>query len=135
MTAPNQHRLKLILEPGAFAIVRFSPGTTIPFDYSRAFFSLTHGRDELSLVCSEELIPANLKVERDRALLRVAGPLDFALVGVLASLTSPLAEAGISIFVISTFDTDYLLVPTKDLPQAITALEHAGHTVQRSATA
>lgn len=135
MAAPNQHRLKLILELGTFAILRFPSGTTIPFDYRRGFFSLTQTRDELSLVCSEEIIPTTIKAERGRTLLRVAGPLDFALIGVLASLACPLAEAGISIFVISTFDTDYLLVPHQDLPQAITSLERAGHTVQRSTTA
>jgi len=65
----------------------------------------------------------------------VNSPLDFSLSGILASLTAPLAEAGVSIFAISTYDTDYLLLAEKDLDSAITALEDAGHTVYRSQTA
>lgn len=128
-------RLKLFLEPGAFAITRFPSGSTIPFAAGGAFFSITQTRDELSVVCQQELVPSHLQAERDRALLRVAGPLDFLLTGVLASLLSPLAEAGISVFALSTHDTDYLLVRQQDLQSAVAALERAGHTVQRSTTA
>jgi len=66
--------------------------------------------------------------------LGVKGPLDFALTGILASLTGPLAEAGVSIFSVSTYDTDYLLVAEHDLERGIAALERAGHTVRRSQT-
>lgn len=135
MASIQPHQLKLIVEQGTFAIVRFAPGQAIPFDYQHGFFSLTHTPDELSLVCGEELLPAPTKAERGRTLLRVVGPLGFAMTGVLASLASPLAEAGISVFTISTFDTDYLLLRIEDLVRAISALELAGHTVQRSSTA
>jgi hypothetical protein len=135
MTAPHQRQLQLTLEPGAFAIARFAAGSTIPFDYRAGFFSITQTRDELSIVCQQELVPARVQAERERALLRVAGPLDFALTGILASLLTPLAEAGISVFVLSTFDTDYLLIRKTDLERAIAALESRGHTVQRSTTA
>jgi uncharacterized protein len=135
MAAQYQHHLKFIVEPGSFAIARFVPGTPITFDYSAGFYSLTQTRDELSLVCLQNVLPANAKAERNRALLRVAGPLDFSLTGIIASLASPLAEAGISIFSVSTFDTDYILLRNEDLARAITVLERAGHTVLRSATA
>ena len=62
--------------------------------------------------------------------MKVEGPLDLSLTGVMASLAGPLAEAGISIFAISTYDTDYLLVKAPDLDEAMAALRQAGHTVQ-----
>jgi uncharacterized protein len=132
---PPPHSLRLIVEPGRFAIARFARGAQIPFEFSRGFSSLTQTEDELSLVCAEELIPESVRAERGRALLRVAGTLDFGLTGVMASLAVPLAAAEVSIFTVSTFDTDYLLIKSEDLPRAITSLEKAGHTVQRSTPA
>ena len=84
---------------------------------------------ERSLVCRQDLAPTGSRVERDWRALTVAGPLDFALVGVLAALTMPLAGAGISIFALSTFDTDHLLVKSDDLDGATVALTGDGHTV------
>ena len=72
-------------------------------------------------------VPANVKVEPKWRCLKVKGPLDFALTGILASLANPLARAGISIFAVSTFDTDYLLVKEGDLERAAEALSIAGH--------
>jgi hypothetical protein len=85
--------------------------------------------DELSVVCQEELVPANIRAENGWRGLKVEGPLDFALTGILAGLASALAQAGVSLFAISTFDTDYILVKEKDLAKAIRALEQAGHRV------
>lgn len=84
------------------------------------------------MVCEESLMTASAKVEGGRALLRVDGTLDFSLSGILASLTVPLAEAKISIFALSSYDTDYLLLRQTDLDRAIAALERAGHSVKRS---
>jgi len=96
------------------------------------FVSLTHTHEELSGVCEESTLPVNVTAQRGRRLFRVKGPLEFSLTGILASLTGPLAEAGVSIFSISTYDTDYLLLAEHDLELAIAALERAGHTVHRS---
>jgi hypothetical protein len=71
-----------------------------------------------------------VKAEKDWRCLQVVGPLDFALTGILASLLIPLAEAGVSMFAISTFDTDYLLIKETTLEVAITALRNAGHYVE-----
>jgi len=86
--------------------------------------------EELSIVCEEDHIPSGVHAERGFAGLKVVGPLDFSAVGVLAALTAPLAAAGISLFSISTFDTDYILVRLTDLPDAIDALRESGHIVQ-----
>ncbi len=95
------------------------------------FHSLTRTEEELSLVCAGADVPARLAAERGFCRLTVRGPLEFSLVGVLASLTAPLAEAGVSLFSISTFDTDHVLVRETDLDRACAALEAAGHRVAR----
>jgi hypothetical protein len=79
----------------------------------------------------QEAVPDDVSCERGWRGLRVCGPLAFSLVGVLAGLLSPLAEAGIRVFVLSTFDTDYVLVKEETLEQAIQALEMAGHRIER----
>jgi hypothetical protein len=97
-----------------------------------AFVSITRTEDELSLVCEENRAPAGARVEGGWRLLRVAGTLDFTQVGVLAALCVPLAEAGISIFSVSTFDTDYLMLKEANLRAAIEALREAGHDFEVS---
>ena len=84
---------------------------------------------EISVVCETEYVPENASAREDgwRA-LRVAGTLDFSLTGILSSLSSTLAENGVGIFAVSTFDTDYILVKARDLEKAVRALENAGHT-------
>ena len=85
--------------------------------------------EELSIVCAEQAVPAGVTCQRGWRGLKVAGPLDFALTGVLASLAGPLAEAGVSIFAISTYDTDYLFVREEQLGTAIDALRRAGFAI------
>jgi hypothetical protein len=97
-----------------------------------SFLTITRTASELSIVCEESAIPADAHAERKRRLLQIEGTLAFTLSGVLASVATPLAEAEVSIFAISTYDTDYILVADEDLDRAITALEGAGHKVQRS---
>lgn len=81
------------------------------------------------MVCAQANVPANVKCERDWRALKIEGQLDFALTGILASIATPLADAGISIFALSTFDTDYVLVKTEKLQQAINVLQSAGHQI------
>jgi len=92
-------------------------------------FSITRSTDELSIVCRDEDVQAAAKVERGWRCLRVAGKLDFAIVGVLASVIDPLAEAGVPVFVVCSFDTDYLLIMERDFQRALGALRAAGHRV------
>ena len=85
---------------------------------------------ELSLVCADEAVPHGVVAERPWRALEVAGPLDFALTGVLADLATALADAGIPIFALSTYDTDVLLVGEAHLDAAVAALRGAGHDVE-----
>jgi hypothetical protein len=112
------------------AVCRLDPDAHIPhWALGGGFLSITRTGDELSLVCPQDAVPEEIVCERGWRYLRVAGTIPFSVVGVLARLTLPLTEAGISIFAISTFDTDYLLIKEHDLARAIDALGRAGHSV------
>jgi hypothetical protein len=125
------HRLSLIVQNGRFAVCRLPAGSPIPgWVTTDGILSITSTSGEVSIVCREEAVPEGVRCESGWRCLGVAGTLDFALVGVLASLLVPLAEAGVSIFALSTFDTDYVLVREGDLDRAISALRATGHEVQ-----
>jgi hypothetical protein len=94
-----------------------------------SFLSVTRTADELSVVCAQDAVPGGVRCERGWRCLRVAGTLEFSLVGVLASLLGPLADAAVGVFVVSTFDTDYLLVKERDFGRAVEALRRHGHPV------
>ena len=129
----NIRPLELSLLPGHFAVCRLDPGASIPsWVLQGSFFSVTRTADELSIVCEKTLVPPGTRYEPNWRLLKVYGPFDFSQVGVLASLVGPLAEAGISLFTVSTFDTDYLLVASDNVEAAIAALVKSGHRVSRS---
>ena len=120
--------LTLSLLPHTFAICKLEPEADIPsWAVAGDFFSLTRTKEELSLVCPQEAVPEGLLCEKGWRCLKVEGPLDFSLTGILASLTAPLAQAGISILAVSTFDTDYLLVNAGIVEMAIRELKKAGH--------
>ncbi len=91
---------------------------------------MTYTTDELSIVCPGSSVPADVRCEKGWVAIKVRGPLDFSLTGILAALASPLAADGIPIFALSTFDTDYVLVKEQDLLRAKKALERAGHTFE-----
>jgi len=122
--------LTLSILDGAFAICRLDANSQVP-EWAMAgdFFSVTCAADEMSIVCSQDVVPDGVRGERDWRCFRVEGPLDFSLTGILNSLTAPLAAAGVSIFAISTFDTDYLLVNDKDFDRAVEHLVAAGHII------
>jgi len=127
------HQLLLTLFPKRYAIARFSPDEKIAMDYSRSsFFTLTKTDEEISVVCEQQDLPANVRAERDRRLLRIDSVITFELTGILASVAFPLADANISIFAVSSFDTDYILIADHDLEPAIVVLENAGHKIHRS---
>jgi hypothetical protein len=120
--------LSLSILPESFAIARLSPEAPVPpWAGSGALQSVTRTPEELSIVCRENAMPAGVTGRRGWRAIRVAGPLEFSLTGILASLATPLAEARISIFAISTHDTDYILVPDPKLGPAVDALTAAGH--------
>jgi len=120
-------RLSLATLPGLFAVCKLRNGESIPsWALSGSFCSLTRTPDELSIVCPQELVPEGVEAVRGWKSLKVDGKLDFTLVGLLSSLTSSLAHAGISIFAISTYDTDYLFVKENDLDRGVAALQKSG---------
>ncbi len=125
--------LTLILLPQPLTIARLDPQDlqmSVPAAlWQDSFWGLMRTEEELSLVGSSEVLRVCDRCEPGWRALQVVGPLDFALTGILASLASPLAAAQISIFAISTFDTDYVLIKESDLQQAIQVLIKAGHQV------
>lgn len=124
--------LTLEILPGRFAVCRLSADQPLPsLAPGPALLALVRTPDEISLVCPEQDAPQGARAETGWSALKVLGPLDFSLTGVLASLAGPLAEAGVSLFAVSTFDTDYLLVREAALPAARDALESAGHAFKK----
>src|SRR3954453_22248664 len=112
--------LTLIGLEGTYAVSRLSPDASIPaWATAGPFVSITRTAEELSIVCPDREIPSDVPTERPWRGIRLAGPLDFSLVGVLASLVGPLARAGIPVFAISTFNTDYLPKRATDLNPAM----------------
>jgi len=123
-------RLDLVILDGRLAACRLGPAEGLPaWATGGGFVSITRTADELSVVCPESSVPEGVRAERGWRSLRVSGVLDFSLVGVLGSLAVPLARSGIGIFVVSTFDTDYLLVKEVDLARAVEALVADGHAI------
>jgi hypothetical protein len=119
--------------PGRLAIARLDPLAAIPewAQQVAPLVSITRTRDELSVVCPEEWVPESVLRSTGWFCLRVTGPLDLASVGILAALVDPLRDKGISVFALSTYDTDCLLLPEVQRKDAITALEAAGHQIQQ----
>ena len=127
------NRFPLTLLPEAFAVCRLDPAEQAPawvLEAGGPFASVTRTDDELSVVCVEEDVPDTAtKVERGFRAYKLQGPVPFSTVGVVSGLTKPLAEAGISVFVVSTFDTDYLLVKDSSVKRASHLLDKAGFSV------
>lgn len=130
--SPAERPVSLTLEhrPGTLAICRLAPDAPVPaWASSGTFHSVTRTTDELSIVCDATVVPADVHAERDTTAIRVVGTLALSMVGVLSALAAPLAVATVPIFVISTFDTDWLLVRTSDYARAVRALADAGFPV------
>ncbi len=130
---PPRPRLPLELLSDTLAICRLDAKAPVPewTRDSRTFLTLSRTPDELSITAAESSVPEGVRCERPYRALRVRGPLPLDLVGILAAIADPLASAGLSIFAISTFETDYVLVRAADLEPAIRVLERAGHQVRR----
>lgn len=122
--------LPLTLLPDHLAVCRLAPDAALPaWAAGPGFVSITRTDEELSIVVRQDRVPGDVVAVGPWRALKVQGPLDFALTGVLAALTAPLADAGISLFAIATYDTDYILVRAETLDAAINALRAAGHRV------
>lgn len=123
-------KLNLTILSEELAIVQLPADKKIPNWISGNFYSITQTKDELSIVCNQNIVPKNTKADKGWKALKVIGPLEFSLIGILANLSTILAKDNISIFVISTYDTDYLLVKKEDLEKATKTLKFAGHNVK-----
>lgn len=120
--------LEIIRQPGSWAVAQLPAGAPLPaWAAGHDFVSVTHAADEISIVCPGDAVPVEIKAERGWALFKVQGPLDFSQVGVLASLATPLAEAGVPMLALGTYLTDYFLVKLADVSVASAALAGAGH--------
>jgi len=122
--------MKLIPLPDVYAVCKLTQA--VPAPTNAAFWNLSITPDEISLVCAESQIPAQAQsVEHGWKALQVAGTLDFGMVGVIAAISAVLAAAKISIFVVSTYNTDYILVKETALEAAISQLQSAGYEIER----
>jgi hypothetical protein len=122
--------LNLVLLADDYAVCRLKPGTPAPaWAGAGDFVSITLSAQETSVVCPQDRVPAGVQAETGFRALKVQGPLDFSLVGVLESVIGPLAAERISIFAVSTFDTDYVLVRGEALPRAVEILIRSGHDI------
>jgi hypothetical protein len=123
--------LTLTVLPESYAICRLEPQIVVPPPWAtrRPFWSAIRTREEFSVVCVEEEVPLAVTREGGWRILKCEGPLDFALTGIMASIAEPLADAGVSIFPLATYDTDYVLVKDSQLDVARRALSVYGHNV------
>jgi uncharacterized protein len=137
-------RLVLSILPGFYAVCRLDAadgvpgwaGGSVPEGGAVAgsaapagLASITRTAEELSIVCPEAAVPGDVRSERGWRCLKVQGPIEFTAIGIVASLVAPLAREGVSVFVVSTFDTDYLMVKAADLEKTVFALSGDGHQV------
>lgn len=120
-------RLRIVAMPGAYTVCRFGPDDPVPPWVSGPFTSVTRSPNELSVVCRTERVPAEVPGEDGWRCLVLDDTFDLSLVGVLHAITEPLAAAGVSVFTIATYDTDYVLV--RRFERAVSALRAAGHDV------
>ena len=127
----SNHRLELSILVDHFAICRLDAGSEIPaWAISPSFLSLTHTTDEVSIVCPQEIVPSEVQCHRGWRCIKVSGPLELGEIGILESLIAPLAQEEISVFAISTFETDYLLVQERYLAKTSEVLRRGGHRIE-----
>ncbi len=118
------------LLPEKMKLVRYARGDGFELEFDGSFFAFIRTADECSLVMEQAKVPRKApKKSTGWRLFQVQGPFPLDVIGVLASITSPLASAKVSVFALATFDTDYFLVQGRQLKKAIQALRSAGHTV------
>lgn len=124
-------QLKFITLPGNYSLCRLNPGDALPaWVFQSPFYTVSKSEIELSIVCASQYVPPSIETNGNWKLLRIDAVLDLSLTGITAKFSQPLAEAGINICVIATFDTDYVMIKEDKLDTAKKALQNAGFTVQ-----
>lgn len=130
------HRFTLRLRPEPLAICRLDAGAAIPpWADGPGFVSIVRTPDELSVVCDARRVPPDVKRVEGRRAFGIEGVVDFSTVGVLAGLIAPLASAGISVYVVSSYDTDYVLVEERNTARAAELWRRDGHVVEERSDA
>ncbi|HEX7830779.1 MAG TPA: ACT domain-containing protein [Thermoanaerobaculia bacterium] len=122
-------QLRIVLQPQRAAVCRLSPDAPIPDWAHGKFVSITRTHAELSIVCDESSAPNDVHADRGWRVFEVVGPFEFSVTGVAASLSGALAGNGISLLLIATFDTDYVLVKDDVVERATAAFRQFGHDV------
>lgn len=121
-------RLEFRRHAWKLAVCRLGAEAPVPaWCATGGFMAVVRTPAELSIVCEESAVPAGVKAQKGWGVIELVGPFDFGLTGVLASVLGPLAEAKVPIFAISTFDTDWVLIPGEHIEKAVRTLTAAGH--------
>lgn len=124
-------KMRLTLLDGSFSIHRLNPQEPIPADlFECPFFTVSRTPEELSIVAPQSAKIQSDRVEPDWRGIKLMGPLHFGLVGILADIATTLAEAGISIFAVSTYDTDYIFIKSLHVNNALRTLGHNGYAIE-----
>ena len=128
MVSHHSSKYAICQVPGVLAVVRLDPASVVPsWASSGPLWAVVRTPEEVSVVCDQTQVPLDVRCERDWVALKIEGPLALSLTGVLSSLLTPLASRGIVVFVLSTFDTDYILVKQSQVSLAKTVLREEGH--------
>lgn len=124
------NKLNLKLLKGKYSVCRLDKNNEIPkWIFKEEFFSITKTEDELSIVCLQDNIKENIRCEKDWKILKIEGPLDFSLIGILSGISTLMANNDISIFAISTYDTDYVLIKEESINRAIKVLKNNNYNI------
>lgn len=122
---------ELSILPGRFAVFRLDARAPVPgWAGQGGFCCAVRTDEELSIVCEERYVPEGVLRAGGRIALKVRGPLDFSITGLIAAISGALAKASVSIFAVSTYDTDYILINEADREKAAAALKKAGFPVR-----
>ena len=125
-------QLTFILMEGVYSLCRLAPDDPLPsWSLSSPFYTISKTSDELSVVCESSYVPAEVKQDGEWRLLKIAAILDLSLTGITAKFSTALANAGVNLCVIATYQTDYILVKQEKLEIAIVALQNAGFIIQQ----
>ena len=123
-------KLTLKLLKDKYSVLRLNKNDEIPkWIFNEEFFSITRTEDELSIVCLQDKVKEYIKCERNWRILKIEGPLDFSLLGILSKISTLMANNNISIFAISTYDTDYILIKEETINRAIEVLENSNYNI------
>ena len=128
----KQQQLQLSLLKDKYCIYTLPNTATIPdWALTQSLVSITRTEKELTIVCRQEILPSQYQSDLNWRCFKIDGSFDLNQIGVISSISSPLADAGISIYVISTYDTDYFLIQEQNLEQTISTLSDIGHNITR----